>query len=83
MKHHFGRLIDHVHLRARDLEITLTPAGDEQGRTGWVHIVGGPTDPELTAPLDLTINIRGSLDALVKLGAELGTDSRLRFSGAR
>ena len=72
-----------IPLRARDLEITLTPAGDEQGRTGWVHIVGGPTDPELTAPLDLTINIRGSLDALVKLGAELGTDSRLRFSGAR
>jgi hypothetical protein len=72
-----------IPIRARVLEITLTPLGDAQGRTAWVHVEGGPTDPELTAPIDATVNVRGPLDQLVKIGAELGTNSRLRFSGAR
>ena len=68
-----------IPIRARVLEITLTPLGDAQGRTGWVHLAGGPTDPELTAPVDMNVNIRGPLEELVKIGAELGTDSRLKF----
>ena len=72
-----------IPIRARVLEITLTPAGDAQGRTAWVHVAGGPTDPELTAPIDMNVNVRGGLETLVKIGADLGTDSRLRFGGAR
>ena len=72
-----------IPIRARVLEITMTPLGDAQGRTAWVHLAGGPSDPELTAPIDTTINVRGPLEQLVKIGAELGTNSRLRFSGSK
>ena len=72
-----------IPIRARVLEITMTPLGDEKGRTAWVHVAGGPSDPELTAPIDTTVNVRGPLDQLVKIGAELGTNSRLRFSGSK
>lgn len=72
-----------IPIRARVLEITMTPQGDEKGRTAWVHVAGGPSDPELTAPIDTTVNVRGPLDQLVKIGAELGTNSRLRFSGSK
>lgn len=68
-----------IPLRARVLEMTFTPLGDAQGRTAWVHVAGGPSDPELTAPIDTRINVRGPLDQLVKIGADVGTDSRLRF----
>jgi hypothetical protein len=71
-----------IPIRARVLEITMTPLGDAEGRTAWVHVAGGPADPELTAPIDATVNVRGPLEELVKIGAELGTNSRLRFSGA-
>ncbi len=66
-----------IPLRAELLNVTLTPAGDAQGRTATVHLVGGPIDPNLRAPVDLNINVRGSLDSLVKFGS----DSRLRFGG--
>jgi hypothetical protein len=72
-----------IPIRARVLEMTFTPLGDARGRTAWVHVAGGPSDPELTAPIDTTINVRGPLEELVKIGADLGTDSRLRFSGSR
>jgi hypothetical protein len=72
-----------IPIRAKVLEITLTPLGDAEGRTAWVHLAGGPSDPELTAPIDTTINVRGPLEQLVKIGADLGTDSRLRFSGKK
>lgn len=72
-----------IPIRARTLEVTLTPQGDAEGRTAWVHLAGGPSDPELTAPLDAKINVRGPLDELVKIGAELGTDSRLKFGAPR
>jgi hypothetical protein len=72
-----------IPIRARVLEMTFTPLGDAAGRTAWVHVAGGPTDPELTAPIDATVNVRGPLEELVKIGADLGTNSRLRFSGAR
>jgi hypothetical protein len=71
-----------IPVRARELEITLTPLGDAQGRTGWVHIAGGPADPELTAPVDMNVNLRGPLEELLRIGAALGTDSRLRFRTA-
>lgn len=71
-----------IPIRARVLEITLTPLGDAAGRTAWVHVAGGPSDPELTAPIDTTVNVRGPLEELVKIGAELGSNSRLRFSGS-
>jgi len=71
-----------IPLRARVLEMTFTPLGDAEGRTAWVHVAGGPSDPELTAPIDTRINVRGPLDRLVKIGADVGTDSRLRFKGA-
>ncbi|WP_414664188.1 intermembrane phospholipid transport protein YdbH family protein [Horticoccus sp. 23ND18S-11] len=72
-----------IPIRARVLDVTLTPRGDAQGRTAWVHLAGGPNDPELTAPIDANVNVRGPLEELVKIGADLGTNSRLRFSGAR
>jgi hypothetical protein len=72
-----------IPIRARSLEVTFTPLGDAAGRTAWVHLVGGPSDPQLTAPLDLNLAVRGPLEELVKIGADLGTDSRLKFSGAK
>jgi hypothetical protein len=72
-----------IPIRARVLEVTFTPLGDSAGRTAWVHLAGGPSDPELTAPIDAKVNVRGPLEELVRIGADLGTDSRLRFSGAR
>ena len=72
-----------IPIRARVLEMTFTPTGDAAGRTAWMHVAGGPSDPELTAPIDTTVNVRGPLEELVKIGADLGTNSRLRFSGAR
>jgi hypothetical protein len=62
-------------LRAETLEITFTPNGDAEGRTAWVHVAGGPVDPNLRAPVDLNVNIRGPLQSLIKFG----TNSRLRF----
>ncbi len=72
-----------IPIRARILEVTLTPLGDAQGRTAWVHVAGGPSDPELTAPIDTSVNVRGPLEALVKIGAEVGRTSRLRFTSGR
>lgn len=72
-----------IPIRARVLEITLTPLGDAQGRTAWVHVAGGPADPELTAPVDMNVNVRGPLDTLVNLGADLGTENRLQFAKPR
>lgn len=71
-----------IPLRARVLEMTFTPLGDAEGRTAWVHLAGGPSDPELTAPIDTRINVRGPLEQLVNLGADMGADSRLRFRQA-
>lgn len=68
-----------VPLRAEHLEVAFTPSGDAQGRTASIHVVGGPVDPGLTAPIDLNINVRGSLESLIKFG----TDSRLRFGGGK
>lgn len=72
-----------IPLRARVLELTITPLGDEQGRTAWAHIVGGPNDPELTAPIDTKVNVRGPLDQLINLGADFGTNSFLSFGKGR
>jgi hypothetical protein len=68
-----------IPIRARVLEITFTPDGDAAGRTAWVRVSGGPSDPSLTAPVEINVNVRGPLERLVKIGADLGTDSRLRF----
>jgi hypothetical protein len=65
-------------LRAESLEVTFTPTGDDAGRTAWVHVTGGPADPALRAPIDLTMNVRGPLQQLI----QFGTNSRLRFGGA-
>jgi hypothetical protein len=62
-------------LRAETLEVTFTPEGDADGRTASVHIVGGPADPNLKAPIHLQVNVRGPLQSLIKFG----TNSRLRF----
>lgn len=72
-----------IPIRARVLEMTITPQGDAAGRTAWVRLAGGPSDPELNAPIQTDVNVRGPLEALVKIGADLGTNSRLRFSGAK
>lgn len=66
-----------VPLRADSLEIAFTPGGDAQGRSATIHLTGGPVDPKLRAPVDLTINVRGPLESLIKFG----TNSRLRFGG--
>lgn len=64
-----------VPLRADRLEVTLTPDGDEDGRTAHVQLEGGPVDPRLRAPIHLTVNVRGPLESLIKLG----TSARLQF----
>jgi hypothetical protein len=66
-------------LRADHLEVSFDPGGDEQGRTASVHLIGGPVDPSLRSPIDLNINVRGSLDALMKFS----TNSRLQFGGKK
>jgi hypothetical protein len=66
-------------LRAEVLEVTFTPLGDAQGRTAWVHVAGGPVDPNLRAPIDLTVNVQGPLQSLIRFG----TNSRLRFGGQK
>jgi hypothetical protein len=68
-----------IPLQADSLEVAFTPGGDASGRTASVRLTGGPADPSIRAPLDLTVNVRGPLESLVQFGA----DSRLRFGGAR
>lgn len=66
-----------IPLRAELLEVAFTPEGDAEGRTASIHLTGGPFDPKLRAPIDLTVNVRGPLESLVKFG----TNSRLHFGG--
>lgn len=66
-----------IPLRAEKLEISFMPLGDAQGRTAVLHLAGGPVDPSLRAPVDLTINVRGPLDQLIRFG----TDSRVQMGG--
>jgi len=66
-------------LQAQVLEVSFDPDGDATGRTAVVRIVGGPSDPGLRAPIDLNINVRGPLESLISFG----TNSRLRFGGAK
>jgi hypothetical protein len=68
-----------IPLQANLLEVAFTPEGDAEGRTASIHLAGGPVDPKLRAPVDLTINVRGPLESLVKFG----TNSRLRFGTGR
>lgn len=68
-----------IPLRASLLEVAFTPEGDAEGRTASIHLAGGPVDPKLRAPIDLTINVRGPLESLVKFG----TSSKLRFGDGR
>jgi hypothetical protein len=58
-------------LKAERFEVTLTPAGDEKGRGGSVHIEGGPLDPALRAPVVLDINLFGPLDALINISTRV------------
>ena len=64
-----------VPLRSTLLEAVYTPKGDASGRTAYVHLMGGPVDPKLRAPVDLEINVRGPIQPLIKFG----TDPRLHF----
>ncbi len=66
-----------VPLRADVLEVTFDPEGDEEGRTARVRLAGGPVDPRMRAPVDLTVNVRGPLDTLV----HFGTNSRIKWGG--
>ncbi|HEY1110469.1 MAG TPA: YdbH domain-containing protein [Opitutaceae bacterium] len=66
-----------VPLRAERLEISFMPLGDAQGRTAVLRLAGGPVDPSLRAPVDLTINVRGPLDQLIRFGM----DSRVQLGG--
>lgn len=66
-----------VPLRAERLEVSFMPLGDSQGRTAVLRLAGGPVDPSLRAPVDLTINVRGPLDQLVRFGM----DSRVQMGG--
>jgi hypothetical protein len=60
-----------VPLRAEVLDIVLTPAGDAEGRTALVHVAGGPVDPRLKAPIDLTFNVRAPLEWFINFGSKL------------
>lgn len=66
-----------IPLRAEKLEISFMPQGDAQGRTAVLHLAGGPVDPSLRAPVNLTINVRGPLDQLIRFGM----DSRVQMGG--
>jgi hypothetical protein len=55
-------------LRAQLLDLTITPNGDQEGRTATVHLQGEPTDTNLHAPVDLVVNYRGPLNLLLKFG---------------
>ncbi len=81
VRKHYPGLADleagRVPLRAEVLEVTFDPAGDAEGRTARVRLAGGPVDPRMRAPIDLTLNVRGPLDLLVKFG----TNSRLHWGG--
>jgi hypothetical protein len=68
-----------IPLRADRLELMMSEAGDERGRTAVVALEGGPADPALRAPLVINVNVRGPLDQVVALG----THSRLRFGGGK
>lgn len=68
-----------IPLQADLLEMEFTPDGDAQGRTASIRLGGGPVDPKLRAPIDLTVNVRGPLDELIKFS----TNSRLKFGGVR
>lgn len=62
-------------LLADQLEVRFLPEGDPAGRSATVHLVGGPSDPSLRAPLILDLNIVGPLEPLVNLGVKLGMQS--------
>lgn len=68
-----------IPLRAERLEVLLTPAGDEDGRTASVRIEGGPANAALKSPVVLQLNVRGPLDSVVKIG----TSDKLRFGGGK
>jgi hypothetical protein len=60
-----------VPLRADSLTVAFTPRGDAEGRTAVINLAGGPADPRLQAPVDLTFNVRGPLEWLVNFGMKL------------
>lgn len=66
-------------IRANQLTVTFTPNGDAEGRTATVHLAGGPVDPNMRAPVDLKINVRGPLQWLIKFG----TSPQLHFGGGK
>lgn len=66
-----------IPLKPEILEVSFTPQGDAEGRTASIHLAGGPVDPNLRAPVDLVINVRGPLESLIKFG----TSSRMHFGG--
>lgn len=68
-----------IPIRAEIFELAFTPGGDAQGRTASVRLAGGPFDPALRAPIDLTVNVSGPLESLLKFG----THSRLKFGTSR
>lgn len=68
-----------IPIRAEVFELAFTPGGDAQGRTASVRLAGGPFDPALRAPIDLTVNVTGPLESLLKFG----THSRLKFGTSR
>lgn len=81
VRKHYPGLADleagRVPLRAEVLEIVIDPAGDAEGRTARVRLAGGPVDPRMRAPIDLTVNVRGPLESLFKFAS----DSRLNWGG--
>lgn len=68
-----------IPIAADVLEVTFTPEGDAEGRTAMIRLAGGPADPSLRAPIDLTINVRGPLDSLIKFS----TSQQLHLGGNR
>ncbi len=81
VRKHYPGLADleagRVPMRAELLEVVFDPAGDAEGRTARVRLVGGPVDPRMRAPIDLNVNIRGPLETVV----QFGTNSRLQWGG--
>ena len=52
------------------LELVLAPPNDPLGRSAVLRVEGEPIDPGLKAPVILEVNVRGPLEALIRLGMD-------------
>lgn len=57
-----------VPLIAEAFQVSFTPDGDAEGRTATVHLAGVGKNKK--APVDVTVNVRGPVEPLLRLGMQ-------------